>query len=365
MAACYADLGQRHRAQPRSSPPPMAEPAAGPRSCVCASGKPRAWRRPSRATFEPERQLERPTITSPPTRRGPAALTDHLALGFDHVDVAGVHAVEHAVPRKQSHHRRPAGIIGIETRRPPIGWSITTTAPPAASTGRSQPVGSRPIRSRLARGCRARNREPACRRPRRCRDRREPRSSPQQFAGGRSLEPARQAEVERWRARCAAGADGAEHAPGVEAGLPAERTRPGVPGPSGKVLDHGALARQVFGTVQAKCGIVNDAGRPKYGPHAFRHFTASWLIETKVWAEADHGHHGPCRHPDDLFNVYGHLFKLNEGSRQAGSRRAGAGRPMIVGRDRPGTGRRRRRGRDRPSDRRPAGSDPTIPAGRP
>ncbi len=53
----------------------------------------------------------------------------------------------------------------------------------------------------------------------------------------------------------------------------------GFAGTTSGLINHGTLVRQVFGTVQAKCGIVNDAGRPKYGPHAFRHFTASWLIE--------------------------------------------------------------------------------------
>jgi integrase len=68
------------------------------------------------------------------------------------------------------------------------------------------------------------------------------------------------------------------------------------PTPTGTVMDHAMVYRRCFGDVQRACGIVmhkrNEAGEivldprtrepvmvPKYGPHSFRHFCASWLIE--------------------------------------------------------------------------------------
>lgn len=50
------------------------------------------------------------------------------------------------------------------------------------------------------------------------------------------------------------------------------------PGHGGNVLNHTSL-QQCFGEVQQTAGIIDMAGKPKYGLHALRHFFASWRIE--------------------------------------------------------------------------------------
>jgi integrase len=98
------------------------------------------------------------------------------------------------------------------------------------------------------------------------------------------------------------------------------------PGPNGKVLDHAALYRRCFGALQLECGIVDGAGRPKYGPHAFRHFTASWLIDQGFGPKRIMGILG---HADIqmTFNTYGHLFDLNDSDHE----RLAAGELALVG----------------------------------
>jgi len=64
------------------------------------------------------------------------------------------------------------------------------------------------------------------------------------------------------------------------------------PNGAGKVENHGNLYRRVFGAVQIAAGVAVDTGKrdkddkpilsPKYGPHAFRHFYASWLLGEKA-----------------------------------------------------------------------------------
>jgi integrase len=92
------------------------------------------------------------------------------------------------------------------------------------------------------------------------------------------------------------------------------------------VLDHAALYRRAFGAVQIACGIVDGAGKAKYGPHAFRHFTASWLIEQGFGPKRIMGILG---HADIqmTFNIYGHLFDLNESDHE----RLAAGEVALVG----------------------------------
>jgi integrase len=98
------------------------------------------------------------------------------------------------------------------------------------------------------------------------------------------------------------------------------------PGPSGNVLDHAALYRRAFGALQVECGITDATGRPQYGPHAFRHFTASWLIEQGFGPKRIMGILG---HADIqmTFNIYGHLFELNESDYD----RLAAGELALVG----------------------------------
>jgi integrase len=84
------------------------------------------------------------------------------------------------------------------------------------------------------------------------------------------------------------------------------------PSPSGKVLDHSSLARYGFGAVQLACGIVTADGKPKYGVHDFRHFTASWLIDQGFGAKRIQDMMGHAT-IQMTFDLYGKLFQLNEG----------------------------------------------------
>jgi integrase len=94
----------------------------------------------------------------------------------------------------------------------------------------------------------------------------------------------------------------------------------------GRVLDHSSLARYAFGAVQRQAGIVDQDGRPKYGPHDFRHFTASWLIgqgfgPKKIMTILGHADIAMT------FNIYGHMFELNEADHD----RLAAGELALVG----------------------------------
>ncbi len=79
------------------------------------------------------------------------------------------------------------------------------------------------------------------------------------------------------------------------------------PNGKGKVENHANIANRGFYALQRSAKIVNDAGKPKYGFHALRHFFASWAIAQGF---------SPKRVQDLLghssiqmtFDVYGHLF---------------------------------------------------------
>jgi integrase len=115
------------------------------------------------------------------------------------------------------------------------------------------------------------------------------------------------------------------------------------PTPTGSVMDDAMVYRRCFGDVQRACGIVthkrNEAGEivldrrtrepikvPKYGPHAFRHFCASWLIEQGFGPKrimAIMGHASITM----TFDVYGHLFPAGEEDHE----RLAAGQIGLVG----------------------------------
>jgi integrase len=113
------------------------------------------------------------------------------------------------------------------------------------------------------------------------------------------------------------------------------------PTSSGAVMDHAMVYRQAFGAVQLACGIVRpkldkggqpvigrdkhgepvldpETGKPvvmvvpKYGPHAFRHFCASWLIKQNGFSPKQI--QGIMGHASIqmTMDVYGHLFPADE-----------------------------------------------------
>jgi integrase len=115
------------------------------------------------------------------------------------------------------------------------------------------------------------------------------------------------------------------------------------PTPTGAVMDHAMLYRRCFGDVQRRLGIVNpklDKDRapvldrrtrepvmaPKYGPHAFRHFCASWLIEQGFGPKRIMGIMGHAS-ITMTFDLYGHLFPAGEEDHE----RLAAGQVGLVG----------------------------------
>ena len=116
-----------------------------------------------------------------------------------------------------------------------------------------------------------------------------------------------------------------------------------LPTPTGSVMDHAMVYRRCFGDVQRACGIVtpkrNEAGEivldrrtrepvmvPKYGPHSFRHFCASWLIEQGFGPKRIMGIMGHAS-ITMTFDVYGHLFPAGEEDHE----RLAAGQIGLVG----------------------------------
>src|SRR5262249_34411314 len=47
----------------------------------------------------------------------------------------------------------------------------------------------------------------------------------------------------------------------------------------GHVHYHNVIQLYGFARVQVRAGVVDEAGKPKFGMHALRHFFASWAIE--------------------------------------------------------------------------------------
>jgi integrase len=69
--------------------------------------------------------------------------------------------------------------------------------------------------------------------------------------------------------------------------------------------------------VMRDAGVVDKAGQPKYGAHSFRHFFASWLINSKerggrglgaIEAKTLLGHSSIAI----TYDVYGHLFERGD-----------------------------------------------------
>jgi integrase len=87
------------------------------------------------------------------------------------------------------------------------------------------------------------------------------------------------------------------------------------PTSAGTVENHSNLLRS-FEAVQVAAGVVDKAGKPKYGMHALRHFFASWCINRRT----DGGRELPAKLVQTYLghssitmtlDVYGHLFPSN------------------------------------------------------
>jgi len=79
------------------------------------------------------------------------------------------------------------------------------------------------------------------------------------------------------------------------------------PNGNGNVENHANIANRGFYALQIAAGIVDQAGKAKYGMHALRHFFASWAIErgfSPKRVQTLLGHSSIQM----TFDVYGHLF---------------------------------------------------------
>ncbi len=79
------------------------------------------------------------------------------------------------------------------------------------------------------------------------------------------------------------------------------------PNGNGNIENHANIANRGFYALQRAGGMVDGAGKPKYGLHALRHFFASWAIERGFTAKRVQvllGHSSIQM----TFDVYGHLF---------------------------------------------------------
>jgi integrase len=79
------------------------------------------------------------------------------------------------------------------------------------------------------------------------------------------------------------------------------------PNGAGNVEAHSNIATRGLSALQQTAGILNPNGRAKYGPHALRHFFASWAIEqgfSPKRLQVLLGHSSIQM----TFDVYGHLF---------------------------------------------------------
>ena len=84
------------------------------------------------------------------------------------------------------------------------------------------------------------------------------------------------------------------------------------PNGKGNVESHANIFRRCFGAIQEQCGIVDKYSKPKYGPHAFRHYAVSTFIDMDY----------PPKRVQDIaghstlamtMDTYGHLFPDPEG----------------------------------------------------
>ena len=79
------------------------------------------------------------------------------------------------------------------------------------------------------------------------------------------------------------------------------------PNGAGNIEAHSNIATRGFSALQLAAGMVDANGRAKYGPHALRHFFASWAIEqgfSPKRLQALLGHSSIQM----TFDRYGHLF---------------------------------------------------------
>ena len=115
-------------------------------------------------------------------------------------------------------------------------------------------------------------------------------------------------------------ADGREHVAGMAAGLP--QGRPGSCLSDREGTDRASLQRAT------RSSSRDNEGRPKYALHAYRHFYASWCINSR----ADGGLGLPLKVVQERLghacvtlkaDVYGHLFpRADDGSELAAAKRA-------------------------------------------
>ena len=95
-----------------------------------------------------------------------------------------------------------------------------------------------------------------------------------------------------------------------------------LPTRDGGIQNLANVTRRHLAPLQVAAGVVDQDGKPKYSPHSFRHFYASWLIDQGFnikRVSALMGHSSPTV----TLNIYSHLLPdEDEHERFAASERA-------------------------------------------
>lgn len=125
--------------------------------------------------------------------------------------------------------------------------------------------------------------------------------APKSAAGDRKIpmSPMVANALKEWRLACPRAMAGEEG--------PEGRLRLVFPNGNGNVENHANIANRGFYALQIAAGIVDQAGKAKYGMYALRHFFASWAIErgfSPKRVQTLLGHSSIQM----TFDVYGHLF---------------------------------------------------------
>jgi integrase len=93
------------------------------------------------------------------------------------------------------------------------------------------------------------------------------------------------------------------------------------PTSAGTVEYYPNVVPRIFSPALLAAGVVDSAGKPKYGMHALRHFYASWCINRK----ADGGLELPPKTVQDrlghasivmTLDIYGHLFPSHDDGKE-------------------------------------------------
>ena len=86
---------------------------------------------------------------------------------------------------------------------------------------------------------------------------------------------------------------------------------------------------QFWGELMRKAGLVDEDGKPKFSPHALRHFNASYQLAQGVPVLAVSKHIGHSRSSTTL-DVYGHVLPGDDSAHQAVTKMSETFAPQLL-----------------------------------